>query len=234
MYKPKCEFTFAFKAAAMVRQGEIPASQRRAKETRDRVAAALGALLREKPFSEIGMAEIAARAGVSVGAVYRRFENKDALIPVILELYRDSVERFAASPEGRYRPDPDAGLRAALKGVAEAAWRYVKREGALLREAQLYARLRPELAGEDWDALMAQSVASYEGLLDLFSEEVARKDRRAAAGMVFYLLNSLIAEYGVHGSDGPGAALTLPDEGFVAAVADAVYGYLSLPEADRA
>jgi len=215
----------------MARQGEIPASQQRARQTRDRLAAALGALLRRKPFAEIAIAEIAAEAGVSVGAVYRRFENKDAFIPVILELYRESVERFAASPEGRYSPDPQAGLRTALHGVASAAWRYVKQEGALLREAQLYARLRPELAGEDWDALMAEAVASYEALLDLFSAEVTRADRRAAAGMTFYLLNSLIAEYGLHGADGPGAAIAVPDAVFIAGVADAIYGYLTAPEA---
>ena len=83
----------------MASQGVKPAEQLRARETRDKLVAALERLLKEKAFTEISVAEIANEAGVAVGTVYRRFENKDALIPVVFDLYRARVEAQAASPE---------------------------------------------------------------------------------------------------------------------------------------
>ena len=59
-------------------QGAKPASQARSRATRDRLVAALDGLLREKDFESITIADLAREAGLAVGTVYRRFENKAA------------------------------------------------------------------------------------------------------------------------------------------------------------
>tara|TARA_R110002073_G_scaffold19336_7_gene70711 strand:+ start:5335 stop:5982 length:648 start_codon:yes stop_codon:yes gene_type:complete len=214
----------------MSRQGVKPAAQDRAKKTRDKLLAAFESLLREKSFEAMSVAEIAARAGLSVGAVYRRFENKDAFIPAIFDLYRARVERLAASPEGQFQPDPEAGLRVALRGMTAMAWTFLKREGHLVRAAHLYARLRPDLVGDEWDAMIEAGVASYRQLVDFFAGEIARPDPDEAARVLFYLLNTSMIEYGLYRDDGPGAALTISDTGFTDAMADAMYGYLTAPD----
>ena len=54
--------------------------------------------------ADAGMEEIAARAGVGVGTVYRRFASKDALIGELLRLALDelmaAVDRSLARPDG--------------------------------------------------------------------------------------------------------------------------------------
>ena len=200
----------------MSRQGVKPAAQDRAKKTRDKLLAAFESLLREKSFEAMSVAEIAARAGLSVGAVF--------------DLYRARVERLAASPEGQFQPDPEAGLRVALRGMTAMAWTFLKREGHLVRAAHLYARLRPDLVGDEWDAMIEAGVASYRQLVDFFAGEIARPDPDEAARVLFYLLNTSMIEYGLYRDDGPGAALTISDTGFTDAMADAMYGYLTAPD----
>lgn len=216
----------------MASQGVKPAAQPRAKQTRDKLVAALERLLKRKAFTEISVAEIAGEAGVAVGTVYRRFENKDAFIPVVFDLYRARVEAFAASRDGRFEPDLSAGLRTALREITRRAWRFIGEDGHLVRAAHLHARLHPDLVGGEWEAMIEAGVASYGLLIDAFEGEVKRSDRDAAARFVFYTLNTLLAEYGLYPEDGPGAGLGgMSGPVFTDSVADAIYGYLVTPDA---
>src|SRR4030095_13323410 len=57
-----------------------PPQQRRSQQTLDRILDAAEALVAEKGFDDTPVAEIARRAGASVGAFYSRFPAKDALL----------------------------------------------------------------------------------------------------------------------------------------------------------
>ncbi|OLF77487.1 hypothetical protein AWH62_16395 [Maricaulis sp. W15] len=206
-------------------QGTKPARQERSRQTRDRLVAALDACLREKPFADITIAELAETAGLSVGAVYRRFENKDAFIPVIFELYRARLDAFMAG-DGRVEVDPAAGLRQALHAACAVGWQFLVRHGYLVRAAHLHARLRPDLIGDDWEELLDQARQSAHQLIALFGDEVKRRDPDEAAQMFTYLMNTLPIERALYPEEGAAVVLTLSDERFVAAIADTLYGYL--------
>lgn len=57
-----------------------PPQQSRSQETLGRILDAAERVLEEKSFTEATLAEIMERAGVTVGAFYRRFPDKDALL----------------------------------------------------------------------------------------------------------------------------------------------------------
>lgn len=57
-----------------------PPQQSRSQETLSRILDAAERMLEEKSFTEATLAEIMERAGVTVGAFYRRFPDKDALL----------------------------------------------------------------------------------------------------------------------------------------------------------
>ena len=57
-----------------------PPQQSRSRETLDRILDAAEQVLAEKAFGEATLAEIMDRAGVTVGAFYRRFPDKNALL----------------------------------------------------------------------------------------------------------------------------------------------------------
>ncbi len=214
-------------------QGIKPASQARSRATRDKLVAALERLLRTRSFDSLTMADLASEAGLAVGTVYRRFENKDAFIPVIFELYRARLDAYMAG-DGRIELEPDAGLRPALRQVMASAWGFLRAHGHLLQAAHLYARLRPDLVGDDWQAYIEASLASARQVVDLFAAEIRVGDAERAAQMLAYLLNTLPLERGLYPEDGAGALIRLTDRDFVEAMADTIYGYLVTgPDSDE-
>lgn len=211
--------------------GEIEASQDRSRRTREKLVAAFGSLLREKDFAAITMAELAERSGVAVGTVYRRFANKEALIPVIFEVYLDMLHTQSADPNRQMTLADDDTLWDATLKLCQTAWRVLEADPQLIRSAHLYARLRPDLVGEDWDDIIEGSVGQFKELIAHFADEVQRPDPDGAARMVFYLLNTVMVEQGLYGTAGPGAALKVDTASFIEDCATTVYGYLTVGEA---
>jgi|SRR5690606_29442985 TetR/AcrR family transcriptional repressor of uid operon len=133
-----------------------PASDHnRAVARRDQVLCAAAECFRDHGFHGASMAELARRAGMSVGHIYHYFENKEAIIEAIVErdlarslafldeLARasdasaailDLVHASVSSPEGRQR------LLLRMEVLAEAS--RSPRVAAKVREADARARER--------------------------------------------------------------------------------------------
>jgi AcrR family transcriptional regulator len=94
----------------------LPVAQARSKATRERLLAAAEKVFAGKGYDGAKLVDIAAEAGVSVGAVYFRFEDKDAL-------FQGVAETFAAEVRARMRNiaaggAPDAVIRTVVTGTA--------------------------------------------------------------------------------------------------------------------
>ena len=72
-----------------------PPQQTRSQETLDRILDAAERVLEEKSFTEATLAEIMERAGVTVGAFYRRFPDKDALLHLLDERFFQQMKQRA-------------------------------------------------------------------------------------------------------------------------------------------
>lgn len=76
--------------------------QARSQETLERLLESTESLLAHKGFEGVTVAEIAARAGMSVGAVYSRFRDKDAVLQCLLDGFSAearSTARATLDPE---------------------------------------------------------------------------------------------------------------------------------------
>jgi AcrR family transcriptional regulator len=93
-----------------------PAARRDAVRNYHRILAAAREVLGDSG-AEAGMEEIAARAGVGVGTVYRRFASKDALIDELLRLALDDI--LAAADEALARTDGH-GLEELLRALGQS------------------------------------------------------------------------------------------------------------------
>lgn len=61
--------------------------QRRSRETLDRLLRSTRELLADTPFEDITVQQIVAGAGCSVGNFYQRLANKEALLPLLLDIH---------------------------------------------------------------------------------------------------------------------------------------------------
>jgi AcrR family transcriptional regulator len=117
-----------------------PAGRRDAVRNYHRILEAARDVLGESG-ADASMEEIAARAGVGVGTVYRRFANKDALVDELLRL--SMAEGLAAARQALACPGGD-GLEWLLRGL-----------GALFAAHARYAHL---LMGRSTDGAAAQEM----------------------------------------------------------------------------
>ncbi|HCR66309.1 MAG: hypothetical protein CMH90_08760 [Oceanicaulis sp.] len=210
-------------------KGAKPALQTRSQQTRDRLVAALERLLRDKAFENISVAEIAREAGVSVGAVYTRFENKDAFIPVLFELYKARLDDHKSEQHAEAQSDDDESLRGVLRRTLRVGAQFMAREAHLMRAAHLYAHTRPDLIGDGWEAISEAGRQSVGALYDHFASEITQSDRTIAVETLTYFLNTALIEAGLYPDLGPPAPRGLSLEALAEELADFAWGYLTAP-----
>ena len=70
-----------------------PALQRRSQEKRDRLIEVGLTVFSQRGYGQTRMADVAAEAGVSVGVLYQRFQDKRAFFEVIVETLAQRIEQ---------------------------------------------------------------------------------------------------------------------------------------------
>jgi len=140
--------------------------QARSVASYERLVAAARAVLEEKSFDEATVAEIAARAGLTVGAFYARFGDKEALLRHLEELVFDEMRALVA--EVAARADRREGSAAELVGDLVAALAGIYRSSravcrALVLRSRTDAALRERLRAlnrENIERIVAALAAS--------------------------------------------------------------------------
>jgi AcrR family transcriptional regulator len=146
-----------------------------ARRNRERILEAARAAFAEQG-SEVQMDDVAERAGVGVGTLYRHFPTKEALV---VELVRRAVGGcIDTAALAVQREDPweavewavrdsaqrmarDAGLRDAMAGVRfeeGCPWEHselTRHNTALIERAQRAGAMRPDITADDFRALMS-------------------------------------------------------------------------------
>ena len=131
--------------------------QKRSRKTYDALIATAFELLERREFDEISIAELAQKAGYSVGAFYARFKSKDELFDAMLELHIENRRKTRAH---QFATASDATLiRVVLEDTIQYYW---SRRGfwraALfrsIRDEDFWAPIR-KLSHELGDSLVAR------------------------------------------------------------------------------
>jgi AcrR family transcriptional regulator len=116
-----------------------PPQQTRSQATLDRILDAAEEVLEEKSFGEATLAEIMERAGVTVGAFYRRFPDKDALLHLLDNRLFAELHEIAQSLLGDARWN-GATAPQIVHGLADTAVHLYRERRGLLRSLFLRAR----------------------------------------------------------------------------------------------
>ena len=100
--------------------------QDRSRATLAAIVQAAETLLDERPFQDVSVADIIARAGCTTGSFYARFASKDALIPYLYEKYDEALyqkPRWLVFNKTDLLPGATAAEASARKIVRALRWK---------------------------------------------------------------------------------------------------------------
>jgi AcrR family transcriptional regulator len=177
--------------------GIRPPQQRRSRESLERVLKAGERVLEQKGYEGFTIAEVSRRAKVSVGSVYGRFDNKDALIRAIhlrmMERMAARGEAIAAAPD-----DADVDLETVVARGVHALADGMDRERKLLRVFMIRGAVDPSIARPGSQASQATARAFKAAVLGRRGE-IGHPDPELAADIAFRMVYDVLARQVMHG-----------------------------------
>lgn len=172
--------------------------QQRSRDSMERVLDAGAELFEEQGFELLTIQQVSQRAGVSVGAIYARFGNKENLVREIHRHAMASIGAMNAVLEPGEWMDglsPDAFVREAVRRESEV-FRVYRR---LLR-ASMHLGASDEVVsgrGSDGSRIAARAFKSL--LLGRLDGEIAHADPDLAADVCFRMVYSALARQVMYG-----------------------------------
>jgi AcrR family transcriptional regulator len=133
--------------------------QGRSAASLERMLAAAEDVLRSRSFDQAGVAEIARRAGVTVGAFYARFTDKEALLQHLEERVYAEVSELARTQAAAVS-DHALPLATVVHGMLGASLAFYRKHGGTLRALDLRARTDPALR-ERMEAANRRTLAAF-------------------------------------------------------------------------
>lgn len=168
--------------------------QARSQRTLDRILDAAEALLMEKGFEDVKVADVVARAGSSVGAFYARFRDKDGLLFALQERW---LEQAQATTDDATDPQrwEGAGVAEILRSVVPFLVGIFRERRGLLR-AFVLRHYTDASFREQRDRLSDYVTEKLAALLLARRDEIGHPDPERAArfglGLVFDGIQSAV------------------------------------------
>jgi AcrR family transcriptional regulator len=203
-----------------------PPQQTRSQATLDRILDAAESVLEEKSFGEATLAEIMERAGVTVGAFYRRFPDKDALLHLLDNRFFGELHTLAgeALSEAKWQT---ATVPEIVNGFTEIAVQLYRARRGLLRSLFLRARTDPVIA-QSAREVNREYIERLRALLLARRDQLNHPVPSRAVELGFMIFVGALRETILFGEVWP-TPQTVVDEGLPKELARAYLAYLGAP-----
>jgi AcrR family transcriptional regulator len=178
--------------------GLRPPQQRRSRESLERVLTAGEKLLEQKGYEGFTIAEVSRKAKVSVGSVYGRFENKDALFRAIHRRMMDRMAAIAAEQAAEAEHDAALEFEGVMSRAVHALADGMERERALLRVFMLRGAVDPAIAKPGSEASQAVGRSFTEAVL-AHRDEIGHPRPEIAVDVAFRMAYDVLARQVMYG-----------------------------------
>lgn len=173
-----------------------PPKQRRSRESYERVLDAAHALLEENGFEGLTVQEVAARSGVSVGAIYERFGNKETLLRAV---HARLMESMSEAHEAIGVPPANVdGAAAAIAVVVAGMARVMNDNRKALRAFMHLGAVDDVISARGSKASIALSRNFKRGLLP-YASQFRHPDPDVALDVAFRIAYSTLARQVMYG-----------------------------------
>jgi AcrR family transcriptional regulator len=201
--------------------------QDRSKDTQEKLLTALESLLEERFFEQITIRDIALRAELSPATIYRRFQNKEALLPILYKRYDHSLGEWASSIWQGKRLEEYCDLESRIDWVVKEHVRFYKKFAHILRTVYIYNRLHEEISLPSLDVSRRDI---YQIILDPIWECLEQKAQSNLTAdkvrCLILILITTINERFLFGENKPSSILKLDEKVFVRELTNALKAYL--------
>ncbi|NKF50409.1 TetR/AcrR family transcriptional regulator [Shewanella sp. WXL01] len=217
---------------------DLRPKQKRSQQTHDKFLKALRSALESKYFEHISIKELAEGAGVSVGTFYRRFENKEALLPLLYDDFGAELEAWVCEMEQQAQASQSQQTLAQfVLWLTDQTATFLLERKSVFRTIHLNARLHGNNLFTDPNLDRA---TTYRRISLLFAgklsqalvvptSEDARIELLKACDMAVYMLVNGLLDQILYPTLTPAIASDLPLEQFVQQLSTMLTRYLAQP-----
>jgi AcrR family transcriptional regulator len=169
--------------------------QDRSAQTMARLVSAAEDLLVETEFSRLSIDEIAARAGVTVGAFYARFRDKETFFRYLEQLIVERMQVLLKQRETALRTKGEVAsdVRESVRSALGAAVAFYRENRGILRALVVRSRADPELR-KRLDQANARHLASFLPALSAHLRRHSSPSSRDRLAFAIMLVTSLMRE----------------------------------------
>lgn len=214
----------------------IKPKQKRSQQTQDKLLASLQHLLKHKFFEHISIKELTDHASVSVGTFYRRFKNKESLLPLLYQDFGTGLEAWLKDIE----QTPCSSLDEIINKLCTHTFVFFTNHKGVFRTLHLNSRLHSDLLDSDQNndrrkiyqrmaRLLAKqmSVAVNTNNNTNHDQTSNTYSAQTKAEMAVFIMISTLLDKIVYKNLTPAVATRLEGEAFVTELAQVLLIYLS-------
>ena len=163
--------------------------QQRSQDTQHKLLNSLYFFLEGKFFEHITIKELAEHAGVSVGTFYRRFRNKESLLPLLYQDFGNDLAQWVTNVELM----KFANLKEAIEIISIETYQFITTRKSVFRTLHLNSRLHSEILDSDKSVDRQLIYQRLSAIILSFKQEITAKDPSNVASIViFMIINSLL------------------------------------------
>ena len=167
----------------------IQPKQQRSQATQQKLLTALHLCLKDKFFEHISIKELAEHAGVSVGTFYRRFKDKESLLPLLYQDFGNDLSQWVDSLEHHNY----SNLQEVVEKVSMETYEFLVSRQSVFRTLHLNSRLHSTLLDSDKSVDRADIYKRIAQLFLTFKHEITVEDKTKSAGnVIFIIINTLL------------------------------------------
>ncbi|GLX80623.1 TetR/AcrR family transcriptional regulator [Thalassotalea eurytherma] len=206
----------------MPERSVIEPKQLRSQQTQRKLLDALHACLEEKFFEHISIKELAAKAGVSVGTFYRRFKDKESLLPLLYQDFGNDLEQWVMQLENQLFNSLDE----AVNQMSSQTLGFLIDNKSVFRTLHLNSRLHSQLLDTDKDVDRSEIYQRLSNILLRYKDEMTAENPSQSANMVVFVLINTLLEKVLYPTLTPAIASELQANDFSQALPKMLLSYL--------
>lgn len=209
---------------------DLRPKQKRSQETHDKFLVSLQSALKVKYFEHISIKELAEGAGVSVGTFYRRFENKEALLPLLYDAFGKELGDWISEVESV----ECHSLEEQVRLLCESTYTFLDARKSVFRTIHLNARLQSDAMFANPRLDRNEAYSRLSNMLLKFSVDTLNKPsatncdlfKQQAADMAIYMLINGLLDKILYPNLTPAIACSMNYEVFVQQLGKMLLNYL--------